>query len=316
MFNAVKYPVSKSRAAYFAAKSALKAGDEEAARSWFNTASAYPTTFYGQLAALAYFGTAPLHIPAPPTANEEERAEFDSRTIVKAIKLCLKFNQLELAGRLINYLAENAQTGKEAMLASELGAKAGKKYISVRGAKKALQNNMVLIEAGYPIPPTPDNLPLSRALTLAITRQESEFDNYAKSASGAIGLMQLMPSTAKEVAKKNNLGFAEERLYEPEYNMTVGSLYLQHLIDVYDGRIPMAIAAYNAGGGNVNKWLQKNGKPADNVDEMVDWIEKIPFSETRNYVQRVLENLQVYRYIESDSGSAKLLLGEDLVNLR
>jgi len=312
MFDKVKYPVSKARAAYWAARAAKQAGDLSATNSWLSAATAYPTTFYGQIAALIYNGTVPLHIPATPTASDEDRVAFEARVIVRAIKLCFEFNEPEIAGKLINYLAENSTKPKDAMLASELGKKSGKISFGVRAAKKALQNNVVLVSAGYPTPKTPENLAVSRALTLAISRQESEFDKLAQSPSGALGIMQLLPSTAKEVAQKNDISFSEEQLYNAEYNMTIGSLYLRKLIDNYDGTLPMAIAAYNAGMGNVYKWNQRFGKPEKSVDGMIDWMENIPFSETRNYVQRVLENLQVYRYIESGDESAKLMLGYDL----
>lgn len=317
MFSVVKYPVSKSRAAYWAAKAAKQAGDIDAEKSWLNTASSYPTTFYGQLASVVYNGTAPLRIPAPPIIHDDEREEFNARGIVRAVKLCINSGELGLAGKLINHLVTDADNDKEALLASELGVDAGRTYLSVRGAKKALQNNVVIIGAGYPIPKTPENLELPRSLTLSITRQESEFDNLAKSPSGALGMMQLLPSTAKETAHKNDIGYDIKKLYEPEYNMTLGSLYLQRMIDNYDGSVVMAIAAYNGGPGNVYKWVQKFGKPENSIDGAVDWIENIPFAETRNYVQRVLENLQVYRYIEAqnstDSDAAKLLLGQDLL---
>lgn len=311
MFDEVKYPVSKARAAYWAAKSAQKSGDTKTAQIWLEKATAYPTSFYGQIAAFERSGLAPLHIPASPNASVDERTEFESRSVVRAIKICLEFNQPAIAEKLIGDLVENAENGKEAMLASELGTKAGKHYLSVRGAKKAMQNNMILIEAGYPTIDTPENLAVPRALALSITRQESEFDNFAKSSSGAMGLMQLLPSTARETAQKNGLGFDAEQLYEPAYNVTLGSLYLRHLVDVYDGRIPMAVAAYNAGAGNVHKWIQKFGNP-NNTDAMVDWIENIPFYETRNYVQRVMENLQIYRHIETEDGVEKLQIGADL----
>ncbi len=317
MFAIVKYPVSKSRAAYWAAKSLRQAGDIEEAKKWFNTASAYPTTFYGQLASVVYHGTAPLRIPAPHIVDDQTRSEFASRSIVRAVKLCIAFEELGLAGKLINHLVMDADDESEAHLASELGMDAGKNYLSVRGAKKALQNNVVLISAGYPIIQTPEKLALPNALAFAISRQESEFDNFAKSPAGALGMMQLLPSTAKETAQKNDIEYDIQKLYAPEYNMMLGSLYLRRMIDNYDGSLIMAIAAYNAGPGNVYKWVKKFGGPAKNIDGAVDWIENIPFTETRNYVQRVLENLQVYRYIEAqnlaDKESSKLLLGQDLV---
>ncbi len=317
MFAVVKYPVSKSRAAYWAGKSLRIAGDIEEAKKWFNTASSYPTTFYGQLASVIYHGTAPLRIPAPHIVDDTVRDEFSSRSIVRAVKLCISFEELGLAEKLVNHIVTDADNESEAHLASELGVDAGKTYLSVRGAKKALQNNVVLISAGYPVIATPEKLALPVSLAFAITRQESEFDNLAKSPAGALGLMQLLPSTAKETAQKNDIEYDIRRLYEPEYNMILGSLYLRRMIDNYDGSVVMAVAAYNAGMGNVYKWTQKFGKPAKTIDGAVDWIENIPFTETRNYVQRVLENLQVYRYIEAqnstDREAAKLLLGQDLI---
>ena len=317
MFSEVKYPVSKSRAAYWAAKAAKQSGNIEEQKEWLAKASAYPTTFYGQLAALIEGGTTPLNIPSPPSADSSESLEFNSRSIVRAIKLCIIYDQPALASKLINHIASEARNETEALLASELGIAAGKTYLSVRAAKKALQNNIVLIEAGYPVPKTPDNLELPRPLTLAITRQESEFDVAAKSPAGAVGMMQLLPSTAQEVAKKNDIEYSASKLYDPEYNMTLGSMYLQRMIDNYDGSLIMAIAAYNAGPGNVYKWVQKFGKPQHTIDGAVDWIEKIPFAETRNYVQRVLENLQVYRHIEAeksiDADANMLLIGQDLL---
>lgn len=317
MFLAVKYPVSKSRAAYWAAKAAQQAGDTESAKNWFNTAASYPTTFYGQLAALINTGITPLRLPAQPVIDDNLREEFNARSTVRAANLCIAFGQFTLAGKLINNLVTDSDGDSETLLATELGAKAGKAYLSVRGAKKAMQSNVALIDTGYPVPPTPQNLELPRELTLSITRQESEFDNTARSPSGALGMMQLLPSTAKETARKNDIEFDVRKLYEPEYNMTLGSLYLQKMIDNYDGSIIMAIAAYNGGPGNVYKWVQKFGRPQQSIDGAVEWIENIPFAETRNYVQRVLENLQIYRYIEAQKQNnpeaAKLQLGQDLV---
>ncbi len=317
MFSEVKYPVSKSRAAYWAARAAKQAGDIESAKHWYNTATAYPTTFYGQLASLVYNGTAPLRIPPSPVIDPDVREEFNSRNIVHAVNLCIELGEFNVAEKLINHLVADAEDENDAMLASELGAKAGKDYLSVRGAKKALRKNVVLVDIGYPLPKIPDNLALPAEVALAISRQESEFDNFAKSPSGALGLMQLLPSTAKETARKNDIEFDGSKLYDPEYNMTLGSLYLKRMIDNYDGALVMAVAAYNAGPGNVYKWVQKFGKPANNIDSVVDWIENIPFAETRNYVQRVLENLQVYRYVRAkkstDSEAIKLQLGKDLL---
>jgi soluble lytic murein transglycosylase len=137
--------------------------------------------------------------------------------------------------------------------------------------------------------------PIEQAFVYAITRQESAFDPQATSTSGAKGLMQLMPATAKIEAAKVGVDFDASRLTDPHYNVTLGAAHLGRLVENYNGSYILAIAAYNAGPGNVKKWVDAFGDPRDGKIDPVDWVERIPFTETRNYVQRVLENLQVYR---------------------
>jgi soluble lytic murein transglycosylase len=149
-------------------------------------------------------------------------------------------------------------------------------------------------------------------LTLAVIRQESEYDAKAISHAGARGLMQLMPATAKSVAKQAGLRYSKVKLTsDPDYNLTLGQSYLAGLIKQYDGYLPMAIAAYNAGPHRIRQWTKQNGDPRDPQVDAIDWIEQIPFTETRNYVQRVLENVQVYRLRLADTEVA-LGLEEDL----
>jgi len=312
MTGVVKYPVSKARAGYWAARAAEKSGDSETAAKWYAAASAYPTTFYGQLAALHRDKELSLQLPQPPAISAEDKDAFEKNELAQAIALCIELNEIDLAKHLAAHLVENAPNDGIAALVAELGMRKGMPYLSVRGAKKALQNNVVLIKAGYPLPRVGD-LSVEKPLALAITRQESEFDPHAQSPSGAIGMMQLLPSTAKETAKKKYVSYSEARLYEPEYNMTLGSLYLERLVSNYDGSYIMAIAAYNGGPGNVRKWADAFGTPGNNVDNAVNWIEKIPFHETRNYVQRVMENLEIYRCLEAEDEAPKLEIGKDLV---
>ena len=312
MYGNVRYPVSKARAAYWAGRAAEKNGNAEVAKKWYGTAANYPTTFYGQLGALKAHADS-LHIPEPVAISAEARRDFESSDVVQAIKLCIHAKALEFAKHLLSIVIDNSDDEAEIAMLSELGEKAGYRYLSVHAAKKALQQNVVLIDAGYPTPKTPADKPIERALTLAIVRQESEFDPAAHSPSGAVGMMQLLPGTAKEIAHKHDMKFSGERLLEPDYNMTLGSLYLGRLIGSYDGSYVMAIAAYNAGPGNIHNWAQEFGTPGNDVDNAVDWIEKIPYKETRNYVQRVMENLQVFRHIEADEDAPKVRIGEDLV---
>ena len=313
MFEDVHYPVSKARAAYWAGRAAEKSGDAKKAQTWYHAAGAYPTTFYGQLGIVKSGAGATLNIPDAPSISSEARQKFEHNELAQAIKLCIQMKEFDFAAHLLSMVIENSDDEAEIAMLSELGAKAGTLHLSVHAAKKALQQDVVLIEAGYPTPKTPENAPIERALTLAITRQESEFDPHAHSPSNAVGMMQLLPSTAKEVAKKHGMPFSPGSMTDPLYNMTLGSLYLSRLINSYDGSYILAIAAYNAGPGNVHHWVQNFGTPNNNADQAVNWIEKIPYRETRNYVQRVLENLQVFRHIDADGDSPKLKLGEDLV---
>jgi soluble lytic murein transglycosylase len=313
MYSQVRFPVSKARAAFWTAKAAEEAGDKETSENWYNTATAFPTTFYGQLASLKRYGTAPLHMPAAPQIGDDARQRFESRELVQAVKLLVELDEPDLASKLINHLIDTAGTTEDAVLAGNLGNQVGRAYLSVRAAKKAMQqqNAVVLLDVGYPMPKTPPGIDIERALALAIIRQESEFDPDAKSPSGALGMMQLRPSTAKENARKIRTSYKRDRLYEEEYNMTLGSHYLARLTDNYGGSYVMAIAAYNAGPGNVRKWVQQFGTPGNDLEKAINWIEKIPFTETRNYVQRVMENLEVYRHLEADA--PKLQIGDDLV---
>jgi soluble lytic murein transglycosylase len=309
MYEAVRTPASRSRAAYWAGRAAEADGSASTAETWYANAAAYPTTFYGQLGALKRNGSSSLHLPDAPDVDATTTSSFNNEEAVQALRLCLEYGARDLANKLSNGLIEDG-TPEEAALVAKLVGDGESSFLAVRAAKKALQKNIVLIDGGYPRVKTPSGLAVERPLALAVARQESEFDPRATSPSGAMGLIQLLPRTAKETAKKADIRFDKSRLYDPEYNLLIGSKYLSRMIDNYDGSYVMAIAAYNAGPGNVKKWVRRMGTPDNDFNNAINWIEKIPFSETRNYVQRVMENLQVYRRLESDE---KLKLAEDLV---
>ena len=170
------------------------------------------------------------------------------------------------------------------------------------------------METGYPILSNIRGDRPEKALVHSIIRQESLFDPEARSGVGAVGLMQIMPVTAKHVAQQAGIRYSPNKLTNPDFNVAVGSHYLASLVDNYHGSYVLAIAAYNAGPGNVNKWLRDMGDPrlVDDVDVIVDWIESIPFKETRNYVHRVLEAMQVYRHSIHPELPAKNMVIEDL----
>ncbi len=312
MFNAVSTPVSKARAAYWAARAAAKAGDQSAAQSWFASAASYPSVFYGQLASAEIYGAAPLKIPADPIAPREKLEEFNRNPLVRVIKMCIENGHEEWAAQFANHLIEQESSAHSRALVALMVSRMQSTLLGVRAAKRALQNGTLLLETAFPVPKLSPQLAVEPALAYAIARQESEFDPKARSRANAQGYMQLLPSTAREVARKNDIPFQAERLYEPAYNTQLGSLYLDNLIALYDGSYVKAIAAYNAGPGNIRKWVTVIGNPGKNLHEVINWIEKIPFSETRNYVQRVMENLQVYRYLLSQQVSPQLRIEEDL----
>ena len=313
MYENVKFPVSKSRAGYWAARAASASGDEQGAKTWYANAAAFPTTFYGQMAAFKLSGKAPLVMPQAPAISTAEKKKFENSDMARAVEIASELNQNALATKLLALTIDGTDDDKIIVAAAGFAKDLGKPNLSVRVAKKAMQQNIILVDAGYPRPKIPEDLAVEDALALAISRQESEFDPQAKSRAGAVGMMQLLPGTAKEIAKKADVGFKRLRLVEAGYNMTLGSHYLARLINGYDGSYIMGIAAYNAGPGNVRNWKAEFGAPDKSVDGAVDWIEKIPFYETRNYVQRVLENLQIYRQLEAGSKDQPLMIGEDLL---
>lgn len=313
LFNKMKYPVSKARAAYWAARAAEINGNRDIARNWFTQAAKFPTTFYGQLAATRLHPGKPLALPARVHLSAAEKKAYKQRELPRVVLLLDRLGENELAHKFTQALVDNATTPKQAALAAWLGSSAGHMEDGVKAAKRALQNNILVLEAGFPRPPLPKDIRVEPALAFAITRQESEFDPRALSPSGALGLMQLLPSTAQETARKNGMTFSRDRLNEASYNLTLGTAYLRTLIDRFDGSYLLAIASYNAGPRRVREWMQEIGNPGKTPEEALRWIEKIPYEETRTYVQRVMENIQVYRQLLAEPDAIPLTIAEDLV---
>jgi soluble lytic murein transglycosylase len=202
-------------------------------------------------------------------------------------------------------IAEMAKTPAEFVLAARLAIGLDYPDLGIVAAKRASANGVTLIDEGYPMTKLPPGSGPEGPLVLAMTRQESAFDHAAVSSAGALGLMQLMPATAKRVAKNLRVPFSAKRLTtDARYNMELGRAYLEGLIENFGGSYVLAIASYNAGPARVQEWMGAYGDPRSQGTDVIDWVESIPFSETRNYVQRVLENLQVYRLRLGDHGRA------------
>jgi soluble lytic murein transglycosylase len=301
-YNNVSYPISTSRGAYWLARSYKALGDNENSKKWFEEAAKYLTTYYGQLAFLELNPNENFELSKDMEVDKKYRENFYSKELVKITYLLDELDEDKYTKFILRHLAnENIENGSE-ILASELSTNIGRFDFAIQIAKIASYEKRFHNKFNYPIISTPKNIngrkiPES-AFILSIIRQESEFDLSANSHAGAKGLMQLMPYTAKLVAKQAKLPYVKSRLTtDPEYNINLGSHYIAGLILDYDGAYPYAIAAYNAGPNRVKYWKKINKDPQKKQIDYVDWIELIKFRETRNYVQRVLENYNVYRYI-------------------
>ena len=282
---------------YWAGRASLAAGKPGDASNYFQRASAYPELFYGQLA-LERLGR---RVPQPgqmPTfaATPQARAEFAGRRLVRAMQLVGQQGRYDEQSLFVRTLSESLTNDAERVIASEMGPRIGRLDLPVWVARSARNKGSAFyVQNAYP-KLSGSRVPAGQmwSLTHGITRQESSFDRAAVSHAGARGLMQLMPGTATEQARKMGVGYEWERLTtDPTYNVMLGSAYFQRMLNTWDGNVPLAVASYNAGAGNVRKWINRYGDPRSGKD-VLQWIEQIPFSETKGYVQRVIENSVVY----------------------
>lgn len=296
LHDGVTSEISKSRGAFWAGEAASQLGRPEEAQRWYEAAAAYPATFYGQLADQRMGrervppAVALLLIPA------EKRAAFETKDTVQAVRLLGALDQPRLQDQFVARLRQDAKELQDYRLIVELAAAAGREDLALRTAKSARRDGHDLHPLLYPRRALPIGPAPEPALVLAVMRQESEFYPKARSSVGALGLMQLMPATARHTARRLGLPFSRERLTDdPDYNVRLGQAYLNELLEQFDGSYILALAAYNAGPSRASSWIQLYGDPRDPAVDPINWIERIPFSETRNYVQRILESLVVYR---------------------
>ena len=319
MYESVNYPISRARGAYWAGRAAETLGNAESADKWFRVAAMYPTAYYGQLAAAGLGVGHGLLLPVQPGPERGESKDFQALDLVRAIKIIDKVDGHERLKPFILALKDYRDTPGWQALSAQLAADHGRPDVGISIAKQSSRQGDELIETGYPqlTPPKlrtrSSKYPLEVPLVLAMIRQESAFFVGAKSHANARGLMQILPRTAKRVARSLKIGYSKNRLTDdPNYNMILGQNYLAGLIDEFDGSYVLALAGYNAGPGRARAWAKQNGNPRERTIDTIDWIEMIPFDETRNYVQRVLENLQVYRLKLADTEVAQSL-DQDLI---
>jgi len=303
MFDRVSYPVSRSRGAYWLARTHETLENDTLATAWYRRAAQYSTRFYGQLATghLLQSERPPLPSELDPAEGDVQR--FDRQELVQVIRGLNALNRHVEVKPFLLRLSSKARTAAEWTLTARLAQEVGRHDVSVTVAKRAMRQGIVLSDTGYPalVPASARATKLpNTALVYAVVRQESAFDVKAVSRAGARGLMQLMPRTALQVARRLRVPYSRRRLTrDPHYNLRLGQAYLADILEDYDGSLILALAGYNAGPLRVERWLRRYGDPGPNIYAAIDWIESIPFTETRNYVQRVLENLIVYRRREN-----------------
>lgn len=303
LFERVTTPLSRSRAAYWAGRSAAETGKAAVARSWYERATAWPATFYGQLAA-AELGRRSSFGRAPEQPSGNLRRTFGEQELVVLAEAFCGAGASDAASPIIRRLGQDAESDPSRLaLVLELALRCGRLDLAASLGRAPVREGRVDPLLAFPVPRLDGFLQpvvpgVSSALLLAVARQESQFDPRAVSPAGARGLMQLMPATARLVARELDTGFDLAALLdEPDYNLRLGTHYLARQLERF-GEPALALAAYNAGPGRVESWLARYGDPRGRGRHaLVDWIERIPFRETRNYVQRVLEAAEVYAYL-------------------
>ncbi len=298
MFRNVRTPISVARAGYWAGIAAQQTKQSHTARQWFEQAAMHPHVFYGQMAAYAlgdpkkYYADFFARGRAAPAPKNLRADLIEAARILKNMGKT-KERDLFLQALLNDAQKKNAADGVIAVAQELNSAK-----IKLTAAKAAYEHGVLVTDALFPRVKVPIMGNVENALTLGVIRQESQFDTHAVSSAGARGLMQLMPMTAKEIARQKKLPYrGVSQLHEPHYNMQLGQAYLEKMLVRYDYFVPLAAAAYNAGPRNVDKWIAEMGDPRRNPASWVDWAERIPFYETRNYVQRVWESYSLYKML-------------------
>ena len=301
--------ITRARSAYWEGRALAARGDAAGARAQFAAGAELPVAFYGQLSALALgedaaalsarIARAPAPSVTPPRA-----VDFAGRELARAVLTLADLGDTRRARIFLLRIEDLAADGTDRMLAARLATHIGRPDHAVWVARRAGADGDMILPEGWP---TPYQAPVTSpepAYINAISRQESNFDPEAVSGANARGLMQLLPSTATLVARRLGVPYQVSQLTaDPQANMRLGAGYLDQMLDRYGGALPLAAAAYNAGPGRVDQWLGTYGDPRGGDVNMLDWIEQIPFSETRNYVQRVVENVIVYRAADPSAAS-------------
>ena len=294
----VSSPISLARAKYWQGRAHDALNNAGAARAAYEAAARFPNTYYGQLASRRWMGDAARITLPPQIISPEARQRFDNDLRVRALRLLGEMGEERFFSTFAYALDDELQSLDELALLSQLSASYSVMRPSIRAAKQAGRFQSMLTEAGYPLVDPIERLDpriYDLPFVYAIARQESEFSANAISSARAMGMMQMIDATARATARRHNIPYDRDRLItDRNYGAMMGALHLNDLLEDYDGSYILAAVAYNAGPRRVSQWIRRNGDPRTGQIDPIDWVEKIPFSETRNYVMRVLENMQVY----------------------
>ncbi|MCS0497031.1 transglycosylase SLT domain-containing protein [Ancylobacter sp. MQZ15Z-1] len=311
------HPATVARGYYWQGRALEAMGSTAKARAEYEAAAGYDTAYYGQLAR-ARLGIPNVQVHAAPPANVIQRAAFNADEGVMIFRLLQKLDRSNLAVTLAYDLAERLPDAGQLGMLANLAKADGDARIMTTIGKVSLGRGFALEAEAYPTMGIPKYQPIApevdRALVYAVARQESMFNATVRSHAGATGLMQVMPATGRTIARRNGVKFNPSQLNNPTVNVQFGAAELRSLLDSYQNNYVLTFAGYNAGRGNVAKWIAAYGDPRDPDVDPIDWVERIPYSETRNYVQRVMENAQVYKALFGSRG--KLQIEADLRGTR
>ncbi|MBK5962118.1 lytic transglycosylase [Rhodoplanes elegans] len=310
----VKNPISLSRAGYWLGRSAEAVGRRSEARAHYEQAARWSTAYYGQLAR-ARLGLGEIALRNPPAMSADRRAAVARLEVVRAVEILYAIDERDLVIPFVADLADRTSDAAALTLIAEIAAKHDDARAVLLTGKTALGNGLPLDHAAFPTIGLPRYSPIGPevepAIVYAIARQESAFNPKTVSTANALGLMQVTPAAGRFIAKTHGVPFDQKRLlHDKVYNVQMGAAELGGNIAAYNGSYILAFAAYNAGRGRVKEWIERFGDPRDPNVDAVDWVERIPFSETRNYVQRIMENVQAYRV--RFGGGTRLLIEADL----
>lgn len=295
LYDGVSTDISKSRGAYWLARTYEAVGQTKDTSDWYRQAASYGQTFYGQLAARKLQGVNP-QFPVDPVPTAADRQALAGRELAAMARYLGQVEEYDRARPFLLRLARSVTAPGEIALLAQLSLDLKRPDVGLTVARRGAENGVVLFDAAFPIVDLGPTGSIERALALALAKQESSFNAGAVSTSNALGLMQLLPTTARDVAGRLKVPFIESKLTrDPAYNVQLGSQYLAEMLQRFGGSYELALAAYNAGPNRVARWIEAGGDPRTARIDMVDWIEMMPFRETRNYVQRIMEAVTVYR---------------------